>query len=156
MDALVRTSDARIDALEAAIVELPPANCHTKHTFTPGAYIRETFMGAGSIVTSKIHNSCHPYFVTQGSAEVQIDMDEWVTITAPYSGITQVGTRRVLVILEDMIWCTVHPLPMITGEENLLSDEEKEKIVEKIEEMIIEKHDNLLIHKKESEWKLDQ
>ena len=108
-------------------------------------------MPKGAVVTSKIHNTCHPYFVTQGSAEVQIDMDEWMTISAPYSGITQIGTRRVLVILEDMIWCTVHPIPMITGEENLLSDEEKQNVLDKIEELIIEKHDNLLLHKIKTE-----
>ena len=79
------------------------------HRFTPGLYIREIFMPAGSVITSSIHNTEHPYVVSQGRCLVyREDQDRWDTILAPYTGITVPGTRRFLIILEDTIWTTFH------------------------------------------------
>jgi hypothetical protein len=53
--------DGRIDLLEmamletCAVIELPIV-----HRFTPGLYIREIFMPAGALVTSKIHKTEYP------------------------------------------------------------------------------------------------
>ena len=65
-------------------------------------------------------------------------------ITAPYTGITKAGTRRVLYIIEDCIWTTYHNFDGVSSDYNEFSDEEKEKIVEKIEEKILEPHINYL------------
>jgi len=149
MDVIVRKNDERIDELEATLLQLPQVDCPLIHTFTKGLYMREVFMPAGTMVTSKIHNTQHPYEVLQGVVSVQIDMGEWQLIEAPYSGITQAGTRRVLYIHEDCRWKTFHPIPEITGEENELSDEGKQEIVDWIESVIIVKHDNKLASNKQ-------
>lgn len=149
MQEIIRINDERIDELEAAIAELPPVECPLKHRFTPGLYIREIFMPAGSLITSKIHNTCHPYVVSKGSVSVRIDEGNWQLIEAPFTGITNPGTRRVLYIHTDCVWVTFHPIPEITGEENEWSEEEKKYIVGLIEERIIDKHENLLIKKEE-------
>ena len=142
---IIRENDDRLDELEVAMLEnFEPVHCLTTHKFTDGMYIREIFMPAGSLITSKIHKTEHPYIVSYGKVAVSIDGDEWNEITAPYTGITIPGTRRVLYIIEDCIWTTFHRIDDMKSEYNNLNDEEKEKIVEKIEENILEPHLNYL------------
>ncbi len=142
---IIRENDDRLDELEVAMLEnFDAVHCLTTHRFTDGMYIREIFMPAGSLITSKIHKTEHPYIVSYGKVAVSIDGDDWYEITAPYTGITIPGTRRVLYIIEDCIWTTFHRIDGMKSEYNDLNDEEKEKIVEKIEENILEPHLNYL------------
>lgn len=133
-----------IDEAEAILVQLPKVECPLKHSFTPGLYIREIFMPAGTLLTSKIHKTEHPFIVSKGKLNVFLN-GEMQYIEAPYRGVTKPGTRRVIYILEDCIWTTFHPLPYITGEENNLSDEDIKRITDSIEAQIIEFHDNPLL-----------
>ncbi len=90
-----------------ALVELP-----LTHRFTDGLYIREIFMAAGTMATSRIHKTQHPYVVLRGCADVFIPETGVVErITAPHIGITQPGTRRVLIMHKDTVWATFHPNP---------------------------------------------
>jgi hypothetical protein len=88
----------------AVAVEMPVA-----HTRTPGLYVRTISMPAGTVLTSKIHRTEHPFVVHAGTAEVFIDGVGAQVISAPYVGVTKPGTRRVLRILEDCVWSTFHP-----------------------------------------------
>ena len=142
---IVRENDNRLDELEVAMLEnFEPVHCLTTHRFTDGMYIREIFMPAGSLITSKIHKTEHPYIVSYGKVAVSIDSEDWYEITAPYTGITKPGTRRVLYILEDCIWTTFHRIDDMKSEYNELSKEEKENIVKEIEDKILEPHVNYL------------
>jgi len=128
-----KTTNEKIDELESAMVNnFPLVECPLIHRFTEGLYTREIFMPAGSLITSKIHKTQHQYCVLKGAVSVWIDEGEEQYIEAPYVGITEPGTRRVLYVWEDCIWITSHPNP---DNENL----------EQIEERIIEKHDNTLL-----------
>ncbi len=141
---IVRENDNIIDQLEATMMDYPDQliDGPLVHKFTDGMYIREIFMPTGSLWTSKIHKTEHPYVVSHGKAAVSIDAQEWYEITAPYTGITQPGTRRVLYILEDCIWTTFHRIDGMKSEFNDLPIEEIEKIVEQIEDKILEPHIN--------------
>jgi hypothetical protein len=142
---IVRENDNIIDELEATIIQnLDVIDAPLVHKFTDGMYIREIFMPAGSLWTSKIHKTEHPYVVSHGKVAVSIDNQEWYEITAPYTGITQPGTRRILYILEDCIWTTFHRIDGMKSEYNDLSDDEVEKIVEEIENKILEPHINYI------------
>jgi hypothetical protein len=142
---IVRENDNMLDELELSMLEkCEPVHCLTTHKFTDGMYIREIFMPAGSLITSKIHKTEHPYIVSYGKVAVSIDAQEWDEITAPYTGITKPGTRRVLFIIEDCIWTTFHRIDGMKSEYNELSDEQKENIVKDIEEKILEPHLNYL------------
>jgi hypothetical protein len=142
---IIRENDDRLDELEVAMLEnFEPVHCLTTHRFTDGMYIREIFMPAGSLITSKVHKTEHPYIVSYGKVAVSIDGDDWDEITAPYTGITKPGTRRVLYILEDCIWTTFHRVNDMKSEYNDLNDDEKENIVKEIEEKILEPHVNYL------------
>lgn len=128
-----RTNDERVDELEQVMAEnFPLVHCPLNHRFTEGMYVREIFMPAGSLITSKIHKTQHQYFVLQGAVSVWIDGGEEHYIEAPYIGVTEPGTRRVLYVWEDCIWATSHPNP-------------NNETLEQIEERIIEKHDNPLL-----------
>ena len=124
-----QTLTHKIDELESVMLDnFPIVDCPVTHRFTEGMYVREIFMPAGSLITSKIHKTQHTYFVMKGKCIVWIDGVEHL-IEAPYIGVTEPNTRRVLYILEDCIWATSHPNP-------------ENENVEQIGERIIEKHDN--------------
>ena len=142
---IARSNDNVIDELEVVMLSnFDVVDCPVKHMFTNGLYIREIFMPAGSLITSKIHKTEHPYTVSYGMVAVSIDGGEWDQITAPYTGITKPGTRRVLYVIEDCIWTTFHRIDGMKSEYNDLNDEEKEGIVKEIEEKILEPHLNYL------------
>ena len=78
-----------------------------KHTFTPGLYIREFTMPAGSLVTSRIHMFEHPYIISKGTVSVY-NGEEVVTYEAPYQGVTPPGTKRLLYCHTEVVWTTFH------------------------------------------------
>jgi hypothetical protein len=133
---------AAIDALEVAMLSSPdfiPIDLPLEHRFTPGLYIRTIFMPAGTLLTSKIHKTEHPFCVTKGVVDVFDDDNGPVRITAPHMGVTKPGTRRVLRIIEDTVWTTYHPIgEMGIGDLAGLTEDEK---VARIEGAIILKHD---------------
>lgn len=136
-----------VDQVEAAIVEQEQVICPVKHHFTHGLYCREIFMPGGTVITSKVHRTQHPYVVSQGKVAVIREDEGFEVIEAPFFGITMPGTRRVLHTLEDTIWTTFHPTniePKSNSKEDIL------EAVDAIEAIIIEPYINKLIsHKKE-------
>ncbi len=99
-----------VDQVEKVLVDsgAPILEFPVIHRFTPGMYIREIFMPAGSLLTSKIHNTEHPYVISKGKVSVWTGDDGVVTLKAPHTGITKPGTRRVLFTHEDTTWVTFH------------------------------------------------
>ena len=106
------TADERrntILSLQVAIdkegaIEPPPVN----HYFAPGNYAREIFMPAGICVIGKIHKHAHVNVISQGKVVVATE-DGIVEMQAPYTFISQSGTKRVVLVLEDTVWTTIHP-----------------------------------------------
>jgi hypothetical protein len=121
----------RIDELEAAIVasDSPRIHLEIRHRFTPGLYIREILIPAGTLLTSMEHLTEHPFVISQGVIEVIDSHGSAVLLTAPYTGITTPGTRRALHAIEDTIWTTFH----VTTETD----------VEKIGQTIVRHHNPL-------------
>lgn len=117
---------AVIGQIETAVRTVPGAmvgDCFPlRHSFTPGLYIREISCPKGALVVTKIHKTCHPYFLLKG--ECSVLTEEGVKrIKAPYSGITPAGTKRVVFCHEDVVWTTIHAT--------------KETDLEKIEQEVI-------------------
>lgn len=102
------TLESKLDDLEAAIVNGPPADCPVTHRFAPGLYIREIFIPAGTLLTSAIHKTEHPFVLAQGRIAVVSDNEGQVIYEAPHVGITQPGTRRALFAQTDVVWVTIH------------------------------------------------
>lgn len=140
--------DSKMDSLLAGMSKVEQIQCKVTHLFTKGLYTRRIHMPAKTtnskgeevetIVLSKIHGTQHPYFITKGRVAVYNKVDDFLGILTPgFIDITVPGTRRLLHVIENTEWTTCHPLPYITGEENFWSDEEKAKLVERIEKDII-------------------
>ena len=81
--------------------------CPLIHKFVEGAYIREIFVPKGTLLVTKTHKVQHPYFAMKGDCSVLTE-EGVVRIKAPYSGITQAGTKRIVYAHEDTVWVTVH------------------------------------------------
>lgn len=99
----VDAAESLMATMEGASTGDPPA-----HTLTPGLYSRNLFMPAGSIVVSKIHKKKHQYVILRGRVSVLTE-GGLEFLEAPYCGITEAGTRRVLLVHEDTEWITFHP-----------------------------------------------
>jgi hypothetical protein len=97
-----------LNQADVEILKLPPRECPLIHRFTPGMYIREIFMPKDTILTSLLHLTTHPFFVLQGDVSVYYHGIPTQRYKAPYTGITEAGTRRMLYIHEDTIWTTCH------------------------------------------------
>ena len=94
----------KMDCIEADLAKEPQVYLPLCHRFTPGLYIREIFMPAGTIVTSRTHKVTHPYVISQGKFKVITQDGKGEIIEAPYTGVTEAGTRRIIQILEDTVW----------------------------------------------------
>jgi hypothetical protein len=93
---------------DVELMKLPPIECPLTHRFTPGMYIREIFMPKGSIVTSLLHLTTHPFFIMKGDVNVYYPGLPVERYIAPYTGVTKAGTRRLLFNNEDTVWITCH------------------------------------------------
>lgn len=102
-----------------------------KHSFAEGVYVREIFILKGSVLTGKIHRHAHPNFLMSGEVIVFTENKGREHLKAPLSMISEAGTKRAILALEDTVWITVHVTP--------------ETDLEKIEDYVIAKsYDDLL------------
>lgn len=101
--------DEVLDAVEASILEEPQVQCDAKYTFTKGLMCKELFMPAGIKIISKCHNTQHQWVALCGIVEVWTKENGWTFVRAPDHGITQPGTRRVLITHTYCVWMTFHP-----------------------------------------------
>lgn len=99
-------------------------NCPLTHLFSPGMYVREITIPAGTVLTGKIHKHSHPNFLMSGIVEVFTESGGLERLEGPLSMISPPGTKRALVAITDVVWATVHANP--TNTRDLL---ELEKIV---------------------------
>lgn len=104
------------DACSKAVGILEPIQCKLREWFVNGVYIREITMPMGAVIIGKIHKTEHISIVSAGSAVVATDAGLEI-ITAPHTFINNIGAKRCLYILEDMVWTTVHPTDKTTTEE---------------------------------------
>lgn len=93
------------------ILDLP-----TQGMFSDGVYLRTIFMPKGSIVVGKQHKTKHFNIVLSGKADVWIN-GEYKLIEAPSIFESLEDVRKILYILEDMYWTTIHPTNLTTEEE---------------------------------------
>lgn len=97
-----------LNLADVEILKLPQIECPLVHRFTPHLYTREIHMPAGCIVSSLLHLTTHPFFIMKGDVSVWYHDMPVQRYKAPYTGITQAGTRRLLFTHEDTIWSTCH------------------------------------------------
>lgn len=102
-------SRADLEEIEAAMAAAPQVNLPLVHRFTPGLYIRECFIPAGTLLTTMVHLTEHPYTISAGTGRIYTETDGVTHYAAPFTGITQPGTSRLIYADTDTIWTTYHP-----------------------------------------------
>lgn len=136
----------KIFELEETMAKIPGATfgdspeMPLKHSFSDGMYVREIFLPKGHILTGKIHKHSHPNFLMSGEVIVVTENGGREHLKGPLAMISEPGTKRAIVALEDTVWITVH-LNLDNG-----------KNLEKIEDYVIAKtyddpvlNENLLV-----------
>ena len=103
--------------------------CRITHWFAPGVYAREMFMPAGVLITGKIHKTEHLNILSQGKLSVS-NQGESITVEAPFTYVSPIGTKRAIYAHEDSTWTTIHATELEDPEEI-----EKEIIAEPFEEI---------------------
>lgn len=99
---------ADIEKVARELAKYPQTEMPVTHHFSPGVYVREIYMAAGTIVIGHRHKTEHLNVVLTGSAIVYC---EGITeqITAPFIFKSGVDAQKVLYIQEAMRWATIHP-----------------------------------------------
>lgn len=106
MSELALQSD--IKKLQGIMLKLPQAEIEATHRFTDSLYAREVFIPAGVALVGATHKTNHLYVVSSGHCEVVVD-GRRETITAPFTGETKKGDKRVIYAITDTVWTTFHP-----------------------------------------------
>ena len=132
--ALPVTDDARarrggIYALQDSLLrEVPGSEVGPEplHLFSPGMYFRQLVIPAGLVVVSKRHARQHLCIVSKGRALVFTEDGETI-IEGPHSWVSPAGAKRVLLVLEEITWSTVHrteATDVESAEADVLMDEQ--------------------------------
>lgn len=97
----------RVDALRAALEQMPQYEPETTHRFHGGMYCREVWRPAGVLVVGKVHRQEHFYVIVSGT--VLITTDEGAQrITGPATLCSKPGVRRAVYAETDALCMTFH------------------------------------------------
>jgi hypothetical protein len=97
-----------VKAAENALVVLSQIECPVSDVFAPGVYCREIFMPASTFVVGHLHKTEHLNILLTGRCRVLMN-GKVHEFRAPFRFKSYAGVRKVLFILEDCTWMTVHP-----------------------------------------------
>jgi len=101
---------AKIFAMQDIIRNNAPAvPMPVQHHFAPHVYMREIFMPAGTFVIGKMHKTEHFNIITQGIVRLINPDDSISEVQAGDVFLSKAGVKKVLYIVEDTRWVTVHP-----------------------------------------------
>lgn len=126
----------RILHLEATMLAHPQCDkeCKdfpVKHFRAPGMIARQMFLPKGGVIVGKIHKHAHLNHITFGHVRVETEHGP-MEIKGPHTFTSEVGTKRVVVVLEDTMWTTFHLNPNDY-------DPDSEEDMRKLEDEIIAK-----------------
>ena len=98
--------------LQAAIIDgghdIGPEAFPVKHHFAPGSYGREMLLPSGTVVVGKIHKHAHINVISKGRVQVFTEQGGVQELAAPCTFVSSPGTKRVVYVLEEAVWTTVH------------------------------------------------
>ena len=117
----------QIKEFQKAALKVEQLEIQTAHRFIDGIYSREVFMPKGAFVVSKLHKTENISIISKGACLELREGEPVRRIEAPLTMISNDGVKRLLYILEDTIWTTMHYNPT------------NEKDIMKLEDFIIEK-----------------
>jgi len=98
---------AQIMRLEREMRAFEPIEIKTTHRFSDGVYAREIFIPKGCLLTGKVHKTVHLNIISQGDISVWTE-EGMKRVLAPFTMVSQPGTKRVGFAHEDTVWTTIH------------------------------------------------
>jgi hypothetical protein len=99
----------QIDRLEKAMLARPDrTEIEPRHYFAEGIYVREITIPAGVPLIGKIHKTSHINIVSRGEIIVWTETG-MKRLSAPFTFVSQPGTKRVGWAVTDTVWSTIHP-----------------------------------------------
>ncbi len=98
-----------VDILAHELAKLPQEDAPVTHRFAPGVYLREIAMSADSIVIGRVHKTRHFNVLLTGACLIVHADGTQEELRAPMTFVSEAGVQKVLYILEDMQWQTIHP-----------------------------------------------
>jgi hypothetical protein len=135
MNTAVATLDCPVDLMEKTLLEngaplgmviLSPKDFPTRHTFEDGIYLREVFVEKGRMIVGHRHRSRTINILAGGTILVSINGRPKM-ITAPATIVSESGTRKAAIAIEDVTWINVHSNPDNERDLGLLEDRYIEK-----------------------------
>lgn len=103
------THAEQIAYIAEELSKFPQTDAPVTHRFAPGVYLREIFMPAHTVVIGRIHKTEHFNQLVSGACMIVHDDGRREELRAPMTFVSKAGVQKVLYILEDMVWQTVHP-----------------------------------------------
>jgi hypothetical protein len=94
-------------AFQDFLLNFEQAEIPVFHHFSLGAYERECHLPAHTYVIGKVHRHAHINIISKGRVLLATPTG-FQLLTAPCQFINEVGVKRVLYVLEDTVWTTVH------------------------------------------------
>lgn len=104
----VLRAPATVHDLQRAMAAMPQYVPETEHYFADGMYCRVVKRAAGVLIVGKVHKREHFYMVVQGAVAVIQDGAERKVYHAPAIIVSQPGTKRAVLAIEDSVCLTVH------------------------------------------------
>jgi hypothetical protein len=126
-----------LDQVKSLVIGMERVDCPVTHRFSPGIYIREIFMPAGSFIIGERHSSRHENVIRQGKAALMIAGKNQI-IDSTFTFESMEGARKVLYILEDMRFMTIHAISPVLHVLAEGSEEDRKKLVEHLESVLID------------------
>lgn len=126
--------------LTPVLLDMPQASCPVYHRFGPGIYIRELHMAAGTMAIGHIQKQDHVNILLKGKVQMFNEDESTYIVEAPMFFIGKAGSRKIGLVLEDMVWQNIYA----TDKTN----------IDELEEIFIDKSStatsvNLLLSEKE-------
>lgn len=109
-EAIMNLQESIMSLPDDCPVKLPVEFFPVRHHFAPYTYGREMLLAAGTVVVGKIHKHAHVNVISLGSVQVFTEGQGLLELSAPCTFVSTPGTKRVVHVLEDTVWTTVHTI----------------------------------------------
>ncbi|OLD92626.1 MAG: hypothetical protein AUG84_00785 [Chloroflexi bacterium 13_1_20CM_4_66_7] len=96
-----------VERLEAAMLELPQAECDVVHSFAPGLYIRQVTLPAGAVAVGHYQKTTHLNVMLKGRVTMIEPDGSHIERAAPLTYIAAAG-RKVGYVHEEVIWLNIY------------------------------------------------
>lgn len=123
-------TEEQLKELDALIIRNGGVECPLFHKFCNNQYIREIFVPVNTLFTTFTHKTEHPFFASIGEFLMWENGKGWVHVQAPCTGITDIGSKRIVFTLTDVVFTTIHYNPTNTQD------------TEELHDMLFEKYEN--------------